>query len=252
MNTRFKLGRQERKFNPNVKTLKAFFKHQPLPDAPATADWTDGKTDFGMMLNDELGCCTCAAIYHARQVWTMNTSAESTEPDGEVLGLYEKACGYVLLDDSTDQGGSMQDVLEYCMKTGMQLSDGSVDKLLGFVEFDQTKMNEVKLAVSEFGVANIGIDIPKSVWGADGEPLAVWDYVVGSPIAGGHDIVAVGYDDDGLTVISWGSLYKMTWAFYAKYCDEGYAMVDKNWVESTGKTPLGVSLGDLEEIMKGL
>ena len=252
MNPKYKLGRKPRKFDPRVKTFSALAKHQTLPAAPLSVDWTDGKTDFGMMLNDQLGDCTCAAVFHARQIWTMNAAAESTEPDPEVLDLYEAACGYNPADPNTDGGGILQDVLSYLMNTGMPLSDGTFDKLLGYVEVDQTKLNEVKLTVSEFGVGYIGIDLPQSVWGSDGNPLPVWDYAVGSPAAGGHCVVIVGYDGSGLKVISWGSLYTMTWSFFSKYCDEIYAPVDCNWIKQTGKTPMGLDLTDLETLMSEL
>ncbi len=66
-----------------------------LPPPPAAVDYTKGMpTDLGMMLNDSLGDCTCAAYYHARQVWTFNTGKMVTEPDGDVEDLYVKACGY--------------------------------------------------------------------------------------------------------------------------------------------------------------
>jgi hypothetical protein len=40
------------------RTLKmARYLTAALPPAPASADWTSGITDWGMMLNDQLGCC---------------------------------------------------------------------------------------------------------------------------------------------------------------------------------------------------
>lgn len=183
---KYKLGRKERKFDPRVKTFMSLAKHKTLPAPPTSCDWTKGKTDFGMMLNDQLGDCSIAAVYHGRQIWTMNSSVESTEPDSIVQTLYEDACGYNPADPSTDQGGVLQDVLSDLLNTGAPLADGTVDKILGYVEVDQTKLNQVHLTISEFGLGYIGIDMPQSVWGMDGNPLPVWDYVVGSPIAGGR------------------------------------------------------------------
>ncbi len=80
--------------------------------------------DLGEMLNSDLGDCTCAAFFHARQVWTFNAGgAEITEPDADVLELsYSEACGYVQGDDSTDQGGNEQAVLTYCLKPALRLA----------------------------------------------------------------------------------------------------------------------------------
>jgi hypothetical protein len=243
---KMKLGRLPRGNNPNIMKLSAF---GAIPAAPATADWTKGIKQFGMMMNDTLGCCTCAAVYHARQIWTANTAKESTEPDGDVLKLYEAACGYDPNDPSTDGGGVEQSVLGYLYNTGIPLADGSVDKILGFVEVNEKNFNEVKLTIAEFGVAYIGIAVPSSIYDAGGNVQSVWDYVPGAQIEGGHAVACVGYDATNIEFISWGAVYKMTWAFFAQYCEEVYAIVDKNWIASTGKTPMGMDLSDLEKLM---
>jgi hypothetical protein len=248
---KFKFGRQARKFDPRVKHLGAVLaQHPALPAVPAEANWTHGIKDFGMMLNDTLGDCTCAAVFHARQIWTANTAVESTEPDAMVLKLYEKACGYNPADPNTDGGGVEQHVLSYLYNTGVPLADGTVDKILGYVEVNVQNHTEVKITINEFGLAYIGISVPNSIYDASGEPLQVWDYVPGSDIEGGHAIILVGYDPTGLTFISWGGLYKMTWAFFDNYCEEAYAIVDKNWIAKTGKTPLSMTMQQLEDLMK--
>lgn len=94
-----------------------------LPPVPDAVDYTKGITQFGCMLNcgafpKGLGDCTCAGVYHARQIWTANTTTEQTEPDSSVLTLYEKACGYIDGDQSTDQGGNEQCALTYIQNKG--------------------------------------------------------------------------------------------------------------------------------------
>ena len=44
----------------------------------------------------------------------------------------------------------------------------------------------------------------------------------------------------------------MTWAFFAKYVDETYAIADNSWVNSGGQTPGGLSLAALEQQMQAL
>lgn len=248
---KMKLGRKPRAFNPAVKTLKALAPHVALAVPPPAANWTKGIQNFGMMLNDQLGDCTCAAIGHARQIWTANASVENTMPDADVLKLYEAACGYVPGDSSTDQGGVEQNVLSYCVRNGVPLPQG-VDKFLGFVEVDHTNLNEVKLTIQEFGCAYIGIQVPESIYDAEGNVQKEWGYVLNSPIEGGHAIILVGYDETSFTFISWGQLYKMTNPFFQRYCDEVYAIVSQDWINSQGKTPLGITLEQLEAISKEL
>lgn len=243
---KMRMGRLPRAHNPNVMKLSAL---GSIPMAPVEANWTKGIKSWGMMINDQLGDCTCAAVGHALQVWTVNTSKEVTIPDADVLKLYEVACGYNPNDPSTDCGGVEQNVLEYLYKSGIPLANGSVDKILGFAEVNEQNLNEVKLTIAEFGVAYIGIEVPDSIYSSDGNVQQVWDYVPGANIEGGHAIVLVGYDATGFEFISWGSVYKMTYEFFKQYCSEAYAIVDHNWIKSTGKTPMGISLVALEQLM---
>jgi len=250
---KMKLGRQARAFNPKIKNMRAVY-GKPLPTPPAAIDWSHNITDFGVMLNDRLGDCTCAAVYHARQIWTANTLTEQTEPDRCVLNLYEAATGYNPQNPATDQGGVEQYVLQYLLNEGIPLGDGTRDKILGFMEVDHNNINDVKLTIAEFGLAYIGFNVPNSMFAA-GEPPQVWTVSQDPNLAateGGHAIILIAYDDQGPTCVSWGKKYKMTWEFFSRYTDEVYAIVDKSWIETTGKTPLNLTLQELEELMADL
>ena len=84
----------------------------PMATPPVSVNWFGSVTEYGEMLNNDLGDCTCAAVGHAEQVASLNTpEGELTFPDNIVLNLYEKSCGYVFNDPSTDNGGVITDVL---------------------------------------------------------------------------------------------------------------------------------------------
>jgi hypothetical protein len=201
----------------------------------------------------DLGDCTCAAFYHARQVWSFNAGgAEVTEPDADVLALYEQACGYVQGDDSTDQGGNEQDVLTYLLKTGAPIGKGGRDKILAFLEVDFRNLDDLKRTIADCGVAYIGIDVPQSVMDNADDPRKLWDTDGDETIVGGHAVVLVGYDLDTFTCISWGTRYKITHRFLGKFLDEAYAIAAHEWVKSTGKTPLDMTVEQLEEQMQAI
>ena len=249
----FKLGRQARTFNPKIMHMSAILGAKNIPTPPTSVDWTHGITDFGMMMNDQLGCCTCAGVFHALQIWSANVLVEKTEPDNCILELYEQACGYKPGDASTDSGGIEQNVLSFIMNTGIPMSDGSRDKILGFMEVDPRNINDVKVTINDFGLAYIGFEVPNSIYDETGMPKTVWEYdATQTDIEGGHCIICVGYDDQYVTVISWGSLYKMSWEFFQKYTDEVYAIVSPDWIASTGINPLGMSVSDLEQLMAAI
>src|SRR5215813_7728047 len=91
-----KLGRTPRSYNPRIPHLSAILAGKQVPPPPPSVNYS-GKmpADFGMMMNDTLGDCTCAAFYHAIQVWSFNAkNKEVTEPDKDVEQLYIQACGY--------------------------------------------------------------------------------------------------------------------------------------------------------------
>lgn len=253
---RHKLGRRPRTFNPRIPHLSALRATRTLAPPPESVDWTQKlRPPLGMMLNDRLGDCTCAAFYHARQVWSANAEvAQITDPDQDVLRLYEVACGYNPNDPNTDQGGVEQDVLAYLLKTGAPTGTGGArDRIVAFVEVDPRNIDDVKRMINECGLAYIGFNVPQNIMPQDGEPPAVWtvDHA-NSQIIGGHAVVLPGYDSQGADVISWGQKYKMTWEFFSTFVDETYAIADRVWIEATGLTPLGLSLAELEAQMQAL
>ena len=147
----FKLGRLPRSFNPRVPHLSAILAGKTLTPPPPAVDYTKGmQPSFGMMLNDRLGDCTCAAVYHARQVWTFNAQKkEDTEPDTDVERLYIDACGYNTKTPGEGPGGNEQSVLTYLLNKGAPLGpDGKTrDKIVAFVEVDPRQTDDVKRTI---------------------------------------------------------------------------------------------------------
>jgi hypothetical protein len=65
-------------------------------------------------------------------------------------------------------------------------------------------------------------------------------------------VAVVGYDARGLTFVTWGATKAMTWRFWATYCDEAYALLSRDWLDATSRTPEGLDLdllrADLAEV----
>ncbi len=112
-----KLGKLPRRHDP--RTLKmARYLAPALPAPPAHVDYTRGVADWGMMLNDQLGDCTIAAVAHAIQAWTLNAGSGADVADSTVQLYYEKWDGYNPADPSSDQGGVELDVLNNWRQQG--------------------------------------------------------------------------------------------------------------------------------------
>jgi hypothetical protein len=250
-----KLGRNPRTFDPRVPHLSALLAGQSPPPPPPSVDYTQGMpADFGIMLNNTLGDCTCAAYYHARQVWTFHSGKEVTEPDSDVEALYEQACGYKPTQPGEGPGGNEQHVLTFLHKTGAPIgpSGQQRDKIAAFVEIDPRNTDDVKRTIVELGLVYIGLNVPQNILPTDGDPPAIWTVAPDKPkIVGGHAVVLPGYDPSGAIVISWGQKYTMTWEFFATYVDEVYGITDAAWTQNGGKLA-GLTAAQLTQQMQYL
>jgi hypothetical protein len=212
--------------------------------------------DLGMMLNDTLGDCTCAAVYHAMQLWSFNASKMVTQPDNDVEKLYILACGYNPRVGGEGPGGNEQHVLSYWVKSGAPtgLKGQLRDKLVAFVEVDPRNVDDVKRTINDCGVAYIGFNVPQFIVPPPpAQPPKVWDVQsTDTKIVGGHAVVLAGYDAKGARLISWGGYYTMTWAFFAEYVDEVYALANNDWINSKGTSPGGLTIEELEAQMQAI
>ena len=210
-----------------------------LPTAPVSVDWSHGISNWGMMLNDQLGDCTIAGAAHAIQVWTANLETELTLSDDQVLLAYEQWDGYNPSDPASDQGGVELDVLKNWRQQGL-----AGHALKAFAAATVQDVAEVRQAINLFGGIYIGLSLPLTA-----QKQAVWDVGHGSngkPGSwGGHCVYVVGYDATGFTCITWGELKKMTVGFWKKYCDEAYALLSPDWIGAKG-SPEGLALAQLE------
>lgn len=231
--SKMKLGKKAPVYHSKSLRLANYIKDLAPP--PPSVDFSLKLKNLGMMLNDKLGDCTCAAIGHIIQTWTSITRPEQVIlSDSDIEDLYEKACGYVPGDSSTDRGGDETNVLIYWRDSGIFPDH----PLAGFVSVQPGNHEQVKQCLNLFGAVYIGVDLPVTAQTQD-----VWDVVSttgeGAPGSwGGHAVPVVAYDADGLTVITWGALKKMTWAFWDAYCDEAHGPLSADWIEN-GASPTG-------------
>lgn len=233
-----KLGRKAIKTDSRTLKLARYVK--ALPPAPANRDWLGSVKDWGMMLNDNLGDCTCAACGHAVQIWTLNTKGEVTVPDSAVLKAYEQWCGYNPSDPSTDQGGIELDVLNDWRQNDMA---GHHLSAFAAVKFDN--LAEVKQAINLFGGVYIGLALPVTA-----QTQSSWSYVPGTKNNeagswGGHAVFVGKYSEAGFTCITWGEPMWMSNSFWLHYVDEAYALVSTDFLNAKGDTPTGFALPQL-------
>lgn len=198
-----------------------------LPVAPESADWLSLVASWQMLLNDSLGDCTFAGVGHKVAGDTRYGQGATTQiTDQDALAGYEVVGGYRPGDPSTDQGCVMQDVLKYWQKTGI-----GGHKITAYAKVDISNLDELKQAIALFGQVYAGFNFPSTAMAQfnAGQP---WDVVKGARIEGGHCVTIGGFDADGLDVVTWGKVQRVTWAFFVKYFDEVWVVLDDDF-EST-------------------
>jgi len=215
--------------------------------APASVDYYSQLPVIGMLGNDNWGDCVEAANGHIVEQQTyLGQGTEYTVSTTDVLSSYSRITGFKPNagppgNNPTDQGTMIQDGLNDLRKTGF----GS-HKITAFAQLDPSNLDDVKLAVSQFGAVNIGMAFPASAMNQFNSDQP-WDYVSGSSIEGGHCVVVVGYDSEYLYVYTWGAVQRMTHPFWNNYVagngGEAWAVISQDWVNAaTGKDVEGVDL----------
>lgn len=209
---------------------------------------------WGMMGNDAYGDCAIAAPGHGLQITSATASNGArihTPSDDEIMAAYW-ATGNPPSPGADDNGRYLLDVLNYWRSSGIGGSKIHVFAALT-VGKDENLKAETKYAIDLFGFAYIALALPKSarsqaVWSAprgSGPDTKPWSW-------GGHAVVVVDYDANGLTCVTWGEKLRMTWGFYNRYCTEAYAVLTPEWLSqeanvdpATGISPAGLNVGKL-------
>lgn len=246
-----KLGRLAKREDPRTFRLATYLRDMVVP--PESCVWSGKVKDWGMMLNDQIGCCTMSASGHAIQLWTSNIYRDPlTVHDAAILEAYQGLTGYDPANPDTDTGASMLDALRYWHRTGIRWPKGALDNCGAYAEVNHNSTIQVRHTIYLFGCAYAGVSLPISAQSQD-----VWDATGlsgdGAPNSwGGHCILLVGYDPDGVTCVTWGGLQKMTWNFLRAYVDEIYAVFDHDWINDADKAPNGLDVARLRADLAAL
>lgn len=242
-----KLGKAPARHDKRTLHLANYLTNELKP--PPHVNWSRLVTNLGVMLNDNLGCCTVSAKGHLIQAWTANTGPQVIVPDSAILRGYEEACGYDPADPSTDQGGDMLDVLNYFRKIGI-----GGHKLFAYVALEPRNKTHIELGVDLLGGCDLGVMLPISAQNQE-----VWSVPAGGPVGdgspnswGSHDVPIVDYGPLGPTCISWGKRITMTWQFFYTYVDEAYGLLSYDWCDGKKKAPSGFDFAQLQADMAAI
>jgi hypothetical protein len=214
-----------------------------LPAPPAAVDWMSQVTAWPMDGNDRIGDCVFAACAHLVQAWTTYANTPVIIPEDVVVGAYAKVTGYDPRTGAGDNGTISLDALNFWRRRGIGPS-----KITAYVAVDHTNHHAVKTAINLFGGIFLAAELPRTA-ATQFDRHRTW--TVSRAAAGrrgswgGHAIHCGAYDEDSLTVSTWGRAQRMTWGFLDTYGAEAYAVVSPAWLGPTGISPVGFDLGAL-------
>lgn len=225
--------------------FRDFVDKSVLPKLPRTFGHEDliAPTAWGMLGNDEVGCCVFSGAAHEHMLLTREGDVpDATFTTANVLSDYSAVTGYNPNDPNTDQGTDMGVAAAYRRKTGIIDAKGRRHKIGAYLALEPGDQHELFLAVYLFGAAGIGIEVPSSAMDQFNKHKT-WDVVTGSSIEGGHYIPLIAKRTN-LNVVTWGRLQPMTTRFLTKYNDESIAIVSEE-ILTKGKSPEGFDRGGL-------
>jgi hypothetical protein len=188
---------------------------------------------WGMLGNDQYGCCFWAAVANILMTQQANAGTPvhvyTTE---DVLGWYAAATGFDPNDQSTDQGTDPIAGCQWLQQQGMIVGFGQVP-IVG---------NDAHLAagIELFGGLILGVQVP-----AGWMRSTTWGPNAGA-IQGAHAIVGAGYDEDGnITAETWAEEVDLTTPGRNQYGQLAIAAVTRQWINSKGTTLQDFNLAQL-------
>jgi hypothetical protein len=182
-----------------------------LPKVYNNLHTTDVSTLFPMDGNDTMGDCTIAAVAHAITTYRGLVGKEKVMATQAVVKLYWHLTG------GLDTGLNELDVLNYWRQHKV-----SGDEILAYASIDPTNHTHIQQAVALFGGVYLGFQVQANCV-EDFQARKPW--TPGPLTKEGHAVFVVGYDQNGVTVLTWGNTQQATWAWWDECVDEAYAIL---------------------------
>jgi len=246
------LGRRPTKSDARTVRLAPIVAGSPgaLPAAPLARNWgrhylANGDQgdliSFGTFNNMTYGDCTCASFGHLDQAVCQATGAKPTIATSTVLEAYDAISVWDRSAPTVnDDGATNLDALRWFKKQGL---------IVAYASINEANRTHVETCINVCHGVYAGFDLPLSaqkqkVW--DVAPPGKRDPSYDRRSWGGHAAMAVGYDDIGVWIVTWGRLQFMTWSFWYTYTEECNVAIHRQLVADVGKlSPAGFLAGQI-------
>ncbi|HYW49006.1 MAG TPA: hypothetical protein VE861_00285 [Gemmatimonadaceae bacterium] len=222
-NSYLRLGKAPARRDARNLQLRALLRKKLRLPAEYDFDLQHPNVPTPMFGNDEWGCCVISGRAH------QTLRFELVEQQRIVrVTTKEVVDEYLSQSGGEDNGLITLDSLRLWRKQGWTAGRNRY-AIRAFSEVNRTSTDEVKTAiVMNLGVG-IGLRLPASAERelAAGKPWTITSGSGSTPNSwGGHYVYVTGYTKLGPTCVTWGRKQQMSWKFFARYCDEAYAIID--------------------------
>jgi hypothetical protein len=236
----YKFGKLPQRVDSRTFQLKKLLVSKNLPPLPDAYDVDSEFTNFydtNMFGNDKYGDCVMAGRAHMTlRFEDFEQSFVIPITDTDVENEYFKETG------GQDNGLVMLDSLNEWRQSGWTTA-GHIYQIYAYAQIDKTNHDELKYSVYLLRGAYTGFSVPQSAMDQfnAGAPWTVVPDDGG--IVGGHCVYIKAYNTTGPVCVTWGAEQQMTWAFWDKYFDEAYGVIDAidPWVDAS-TDPLNCTL----------
>lgn len=232
--------------------FSTYFNKEALPKPPLVFG-ANFPTNWGVLGNQDYGCCVEAGAAHEHQLWRSQVGQAITFTTAAVLSAYSTITGFNPKDPNSDQGTDLQDAAEYRRKVGIPDASQNLHTIDAYVGLSVGNVDELVQAVYLLGAVGIGFKVPNTVEDQFTNEVP-WDKAPAtSPIVGGHYVACIGRNSAGnLLVVSWGRIQAMTPAFYQAYNDESLAYISIDALNAKGLSPRQFNREQLQADLKAL
>jgi len=173
-----------------------------------------------MFGNDVHGDCVIAGRAHQTLRFEhLEQRRTITITDQDVLNEWRKENG------NTEDGLYVLESLKLWRSEGWTIG-GKNYKIKAFAQNNPSDKTEIKTTIANDVGIGLGLAMPDS-WSGEFNAGKSWtDTRLPPNPYNGHYVYVVGYTPTSLTCITWAKKQRMSWAFFTKYTDEAYAIID--------------------------
>ena len=189
-----------------------------------------------MFANDRFGDCVLAGRSHQTLRFELLEQKQLISiSDKDVINEYFKETG------GADDGLVVLNSLNLWRKIGWKINRKTY-KIKAYSQITPKDQELVRQAIYLNIGVGLGISFPASAM-TQFIKGQVWDVVNRTTIEGGHYVLCTGYNQVGPVCVTWGRKQQMTWAFWNKYAQECYTIID-------ARNTVGLNMNKLEELLE--